>query len=86
MTNQQEIEKKLKRLEKFNDPVLVMMAFLTVPALIMGIIFSSSIDNGTWAKVITALFFIFFTLIAFKVNSLIKQRIESLQSQLKAID
>jgi len=86
MINQQEIKIKLKRLEKFNDPVLVMMAFLTVPAVILGAIFSSSMGNGTWVKVITALCFIFFTLIAIKVNSLIKQRIESLQSQLNSMD
>jgi hypothetical protein len=64
----------------------VMMFFLAVPALIMGIIFSDSMGNGTWVKVITALCFIFFTLIAFVFNSFIKQRIANLQSQLKAMD
>ena len=86
MSNQQEIKNKLQRLEKFNDPVLVMMVFLIVPALVLGIIFSSSLGNGTWVKVITALCFLFFTLLAFKVNSLIKQHIANLQSQLKAMD
>jgi hypothetical protein len=32
MTNEQEIKKKLQRLEKFNDPIMLMMIFLALPA------------------------------------------------------
>jgi len=85
MADQQEIEKELQRLEKFNDPVLLMMIFLALPAVIMATIFSS-FGDGTLIKVAIALCFLFFTLLAFKVNSVIKQRINTLQSRLKSLE
>ena len=85
MLNEQEIKKKLQRLEKFNDPVMLMMIFLALPAVILATIFSS-FGHGTLIKAIIAVCFLFFTWLAFKVNSIIKQRINTLQSQLKALE
>ncbi len=82
MTNEQEIKKELKRLEKFNDPVMLMMIFLALPAVILATIFSS-FGEGTLIKIAIAACFLFFTWLAFKVNSVIKQRIDTLRSQLK---
>ena len=82
MTNEQELKKKLKRLEKFNDPVMLMMIFLALPAVILATIFSS-FGDGTLIKVAIAACFLFFTWLAFKVNSIIKRRIDNLRSQLK---
>ena len=47
---EQEIKKELKRLEKFNDPVMLMMIFLALPAVIMATIFSS-FGDGTLIKI-----------------------------------
>lgn len=85
MTDQQEIKKKLQRLEKFNDPVLLMIIFLTLPAVIMATIFSG-FGDGTLIKIAIAFCFLFFTWLAFKVNSVIKQRIDILQSRLKSLE
>ncbi|MCK5647705.1 MAG: hypothetical protein KAI22_02390 [Gammaproteobacteria bacterium] len=85
MANEQEIKKDLQRLEKFNDPVLLMMIFLALPAVILATIFSS-FGDGTLIKVAIALCFLFFTWLAFKVNSVIKQRIDTLQSKLKTLE
>ncbi|MCP3849814.1 MAG: RnfABCDGE type electron transport complex subunit D [Gammaproteobacteria bacterium] len=85
MTDQQEIEQELQRLEKFNDPVLLMMIFLALPAVIMATIFSS-FGDGTLIKVAIALCFLFFTWLSFKVNSVIKKRIETLQDELKTLE
>lgn len=85
MLNEQEIKKKLQRLEKFNDPVMLMMIFLALPAVILATIFSS-FGDGTLIKITIAFCFLFFTWLAFKVNSVIKQRIHTLQSQLKALE
>ena len=85
MLNEQEIKKELQRLEKFNDPVLLMMIFLALPAVIMATIFSS-FGDGTLIKVAIAFCFLFFTWLAFKVNSFIKRRIETLQSELKSLE
>ncbi len=85
MANEQEIKKDLQRLEKFNDPVLLMMIFLALPAVIMATIFSS-FGDGTLIKVAIALCFLFFTWLAFKVNSVIKQRIDMLQQRLKSLE
>ena len=84
MPDKQEIEKKLQRLEKLNDPVMLMMIFLALPAVILATLFSS-LGDGTLIKAIIAVCFLFFTWLAFKVNSVIKHRIETLQSQLKAL-
>ena len=85
MADQQEIKKDLQRLEKFNDPVLLMMIFLALPAVIIATIFSS-FGDGTLIKVAIALCFLFFTWLAFKVNSVIKQRIDTLQQKLKSLE
>ena len=85
MTNEQEIKKKLQRLEKFNDPIMLMMIFLALPAVIVATILSS-FGDGTLIKGGIATCFLFFTWLAFKVNSVIKQRIDTLQSQLKALE
>ncbi|MCU7834317.1 MAG: hypothetical protein KZQ83_03605 [gamma proteobacterium symbiont of Taylorina sp.] len=85
MNNKQEIKEKIQRLEKFNDPVMLMMIFLALPAVILATIFSS-FGDGTLIKVAIASCFLFFTWLAFKVNSLIKQRIDALQSQLKSLE
>ena len=85
MANEQEIKKDLQRLEKFNDPVLLMMLFLALPAVIMATIFSS-FGDGTLIKVAIALCFLFFTWLAFKVNSVIKQHINTLQKKLKSLE
>ena len=85
MANQQEIKKSLQRLEQFNDPVLLMMIFLTIPAVIMVMTFAS-IGEGTLVKVVIAMCFLFFTWLAVKVNSIIKKRIATLQSQLKELE
>ena len=85
MTNEQEIKKKLQRLEKFNDPIMLMMIFLALPAVIVATILSS-FGDGTLIKGGIAACFLFFTWLAFKVNSVIKQRIDTLQSQLKALE
>lgn len=82
MTNETEIKKQLQQLKKFNDPVMLMMIFLTLPAVIIATIFSS-FGDGTLIKMAIAVCFLFFTWLAFKVNSIIKQRIDILQSQLK---
>ncbi len=82
MNEEQIIKKDLQRLEKLNDPVLLMMIFLSIPAVITATIFSS-FGDGTLIKIAIALCFLFFTWLAFKVNSIIKQRIEILQSKLK---
>lgn len=82
MTNEQEIKKELKRLERFNDPVMLMMIFLALPAVVLATIFSS-FGDGTLIKVAIAACFLFFTWLAFKVNSVIKRRIDNLHSQLK---
>jgi len=81
MANEQEIKKQLQRLEKFNDPVLLFMIFLSLPGVILATLFSS-LGDGTLIKGAIALCFLFFTWLAFKVNSIIKQRIDSLESQL----
>ena len=81
MANEQDIKKKLQRLEKFNDPVLLFMIFLSLPGVILATLFSS-FGDGTLIKGAIAACFLFFTWLAFKVNSIIKQRIDSLQSQL----
>ncbi|MFK5985291.1 MAG: hypothetical protein QM479_07675 [Pseudomonadota bacterium] len=80
--DQQEIKKKLHRLEKFDDPVLLMLFFLALPAVIMSVIFSSYGD-GTIIKAAIASCFLFFTWLAFKLSSIVKQRIKTLQAQLK---
>ncbi len=85
MANEQEIKKDLQRLEKFNDPALLMMIFLALPAVIMATIFSS-FGDGTLIKAAIALCFLFFTWLAFKVNSVIKQRINTLQKKLKSLE
>ena len=82
MTNEQELKKELKRLEKFNDPGMLMMIFLALPAVILATIFSS-FGDGTLIKAAIAACFLFFTWLAFKVNSIIKRRIDNLRSQLK---
>jgi len=82
MTNQQEIETQLKRLEKYNDPVLLMMGFLTIPAVIMATIFSI-LGDGTLIKMTIAVIFLFFTWLAFFVSSMLKKRIEYLRSKLE---
>lgn len=82
MTNEQELKKELKRLEKFNDPVMLMMIFLALPAVILATIFSG-FGDGTLIKAAIAACFLFFTWLAFKVNSVIKRRIDHLRSQLK---
>lgn len=84
MSNEQEIKKSLQRLEKFNDPVLLMIIFLALPAVIMATIFSS-FGDGTLIKGAIALCFLFFTWLAFKVNAMIKQRINTLQKELKLL-
>ncbi len=84
MKNEQEIKKELERLEKFNDPVMLMVIFLAIPAVIVAAIISS-FGGGTLIKGAIAACFLFFTWLAFKVGSLIKQRIESLQTQLNAL-
>lgn len=85
MDNQQDIKKQLQRLEKYNDPVLLMMIFLTFPAVIIATLFSS-LGDGTLIKIIIALCFLFFTWLAFKVSSILKQRIAALKAQLKTVD
>ncbi len=84
MDNKQEIKKKLQRLEKFNDPVMLMMIFLALPAVILATFFSS-LGDGTLIKAAIAVCFLFFTWLAFKVGSFIKHQIEILQSRLKAL-
>ncbi len=81
MANEQEIKKKLQRLEKFNDPVLLFIIFLSVPGVILATLFSS-FGDGTLIKGAIAACFLFFTWLAFKVGTIIKKRIESLESQL----
>jgi len=83
MASRQEIEHKLQRWKKFNDPVLLMIIFLTFPAVIMSTILSY-LGDGTIIKAGIALCFLFFTWLAFKVNSLIKQKVDNLQADLEA--
>ena len=85
MANEEAIKKELQRLEKFNDPVLLFIIFLSLPGVIMATLFSS-LGDGTLIKGAIALCFLFFTWLAFKVNSIIKKRIDSLQSQLPPLD
>lgn len=84
MSNEQAIKKQLQRLEKFNDPVMLMIIFLALPGVILATIFSN-FGDGTLIKGAIAACFVFFTWLSFKVNALIKQRIETLQSQLKSL-
>jgi len=81
MANEQEIKKKLQRLEKFNDPVLLFIIFLSLPGVILATLFSS-LGDGTLIKGAIAACFLFFTWLAFKVSTIIKKHIESLESQL----
>ncbi len=85
MANEQEIKKDIQRLEKFNDPVLLMIIFLALPAVIVATMFSS-FGDGTLIKIAIALCFLFFTWLAFKVSSVIKKRIDTLQSSLKKLE
>ena len=82
MANEQKIKKQLQRLEKFNDPVMLMMIFLALPAVILSTIVSG-FGDGTLIKIAIASCFLFFTWLAFKVSSMIKHRIDTLRSQLK---
>lgn len=81
MKNEKEIKKELQRLEKFNDPVMLMVIFLAVPAVIVAAVISS-FGDGTLIKGAIAACFLFFTWLAFKTSALIKKRIDTLQSQL----
>ena len=85
MTNEQEVKKKLERLEKFNDPVMLMIIFLTLPAVILATVLSG-FGDGTLIKIGIAIGFLFFTWLAFKVNSVIRQRIDILKAELKTLD
>ncbi|MCW8931984.1 MAG: hypothetical protein OQL19_17340 [Gammaproteobacteria bacterium] len=84
MTNEQEIKNKLQRLEKFNDPVMLMILFLAFPAVILATIFSA-FGDGTLIKIFIALCFLFFTWLAFKISSVIKKNIKTLEAQLKEL-
>ena len=79
MTEETKIQKELERLDKYNDPVLIMMLFLTVPGIIMATIIST-LGDGTIIKVTIAIIFIVFTGLAFLVSTLLKKRIEYLKS------
>lgn len=81
MSHEKELQKQLQRLEKFNDPVMLIMIFLTLPGVILATLFSS-FGDGTLVKAAIAACFLFFTWLAFKVSSMIKRRVEHLQSQL----
>ena len=83
MASKQEIENKLHRWRKLNDPVLLMMIFLTFPAVIMATILST-LGDGTIIKAGIALCFLFFTWLAFKANSIVKHQIDILQAELEA--
>jgi hypothetical protein len=85
MTSKHEIEKAITRWEKFNDPALLMIIFLSIPAVIMATIFST-LGDGTLIKIAIAICFLFFTWLAFKVNSMIKQQIEIFKAQLKELE
>ena len=85
MTNEQEIKKKLERLEKFNDPVMLMIILLALPAVILATLLSA-FGDGTLIKVAVALCFLFFTWLAFKLSSIIKQRINTLKAELKTLE
>lgn len=83
MSTKQIIEQKLQHLEKFNDPVVLLMVFLTIPGVIMITLFSLY-GSGTVVKVAVAIIFILFTLAGIKINSIIKSRLEKLKSELEA--
>ena len=85
MATEQEIKNQLQRLEKFNDPVMLMMIFLALPGVILATMFSS-FGDGTLIKMAIAACFLFFTWLAFKVSTVIKRRIDHLQSQLKSLE
>lgn len=82
MTNKQEIQIQLNRLEKFNDPVMIMVIFLALPAVILATIFSN-FGDGTLVKMAIAVCFLFFTGLSFKVSSIIKKRVETLKALLE---
>ena len=85
MSKKKAINEKIQRLEKFNDPVMLMMIFLALPGVILATMFSS-LGDGTLIKMAIATCFLFFTWLAFKVSTVIKRRIDHLQSQLKSLE
>jgi len=82
MATQEEIKNQLQRLEKFNDPVMLMMTLLIIPGGIMAM-FLSSLGDGTLVKGGMVFFFILFTWLAFLISAKIKRRVEWLKSQLE---
>lgn len=58
MTDEENIKKKLQRLQKWNDPVMLMMIFLALPAVILATIFSG-FGDGTLIKIAIAICFLF---------------------------
>ncbi len=85
MKNKQALNKKLQGLKKFNDPVMLIMLFLSLPGVILATLISTYGD-GTLVKGAIALCFLFFTWLAFKTSSIIKHRIKILEAQLKELD
>jgi len=85
MENKDTLNKKLQRLKKFNDPVMLVMLFLSLPGVLLATLFSTYGD-GTLVKGAIALCFLFFTWLAFKTSSMINHRIDTLQAQLKKLD
>ncbi len=82
MDRKQELEKQLQRWKNFDDPALLMIIFLTLPAVIMATMLST-LGSGTLIKIAIASCFLFFTWFAFKINAVIKQQIAVLQAELK---
>ncbi len=85
MTTEQTLNKKLQRLKKFNDPVMLIMLFLSLPGVILATLISS-LGDGTFIKGAIAVCFLFFTWLAFKTSTFINHRIETLQTQLKELN